>query len=324
MARLPPRNVIIDTDTASDDAVALIMALRSSLVNVLGITIVAGNVRVEQGARNALYTTELCGSNVPVFAGAASPLTRSLEQAQWFHGSDGLSDHGFAPRRLPDPEPAVSALIRLIATHPGVEVITLGPLTNLALALLSEPHLTSNISRCVVMGGAPCCEGNVTPAAEYNFWVDPEAARIVCRSKLPIELVGWQLSRGDAALSRAETADILAIRTALSEFAIRSNDTAAAAYHAQTGGDGISLPDPVAMAILLDPGIVTQASSHYLDVLVDDGQTRGMSVVDKLDVAHDERNHDSWKALITKGRKQAVIWSIDTFRWKQALFMALA
>jgi purine nucleosidase len=160
------RKILIDTDTASDDAVALLMALRSPKVSVLAITVVAGNVSVEQGTRNALFTVELCDSTVPVFSGAAAPLTRPLEDASWFHGQDGLGDHGYQPTtRAAESGFAVDAMVRIIEANPGIELITLGPLTNLALALRQSPDLAANVSRCVVMGGAPCCEGNVTPAA---------------------------------------------------------------------------------------------------------------------------------------------------------------
>src|SRR5450631_58350 len=178
------KKILIDTDTASDDAVALIMALRSPKVSVLAITVVAGNVAVEQGTRNALFTVELCDSTVPVFTGAAAPLTRPLEDASWFHGQDGLGDHGYQPtKRVAESGSAVDAMVRVVEANPGIELITLGPLTNLALALRQAPNLAANVSRCVVMGGAPGCEGNVTPAAEYNFWVDPEASRVVLRSQ---------------------------------------------------------------------------------------------------------------------------------------------
>src|ERR1700761_7778301 len=200
-----PRKILIDTDTASDDAVALIMALRSPLVSVVAITTVAGNVPVDQGTSNALYTVELCGATVPVYTGASAPLSRPLEDASWFHGQDGLGDHGYRPGRLTAEKTfAVDAIIETIAANPGLEIITLGPLTNVALALRQQPGLAGNVSRCVVMGGAPCCEGNVTPTAEYNFWVDPEAARVVARSQLPLELVGWQLSRGEAVVDGPE------------------------------------------------------------------------------------------------------------------------
>jgi purine nucleosidase len=320
----PMRKILIDTDTASDDAVALIMALRSPKVSVLAITMVAGNVSVEQGTRNALFTVELCGSAVPVYTGAAAPLMRPLEDASWFHGKDGLGDHGYQPTaRSAERDFAVDAMVRLVEANPGVELITLGPLTNLALALRQSPNLAANVSRCVVMGGAPCCEGNVTPAAEYNFWVDPEAARVVLRSHLPIELVGWQLSRGAAVVNGQEIEDILALQTKFSEFAIRSNDTAARAYRTQTGQEGIALPDPTAMALLLDPALSLVSSHHYMDVQVDSSITRGMSVVDRLNVAHDDRNRGAWRDVLERGRKHKVIWEMDIAGWKQSLLQAL-
>jgi purine nucleosidase len=319
-----PRKLLIDTDTASDDAVALIMALRSPEVSVLAITTVAGDVDVEQAAQNALYAAELCGSNVPVFIGAAAPLIRPLEDAVWFHGRDGLGDHGYKPAaRTAAAGFAVDAIVRTVQANPGIEIITLGPLTNLALALRQWPQLVDNVSRCVVMGGAPCCEGNVTPAAEFNFWVDPEAARVVLRSQLPIELVGWQLSRGAAVVNAAEMKEILALGTSFADFAIQSNSTAVTAFKIQTGEDGIALPDPTAMAILLDPSLARVSSDHYMDVQVDSGITRGMSVIDRLGVAPDDRNRSVWSDVIAQGRRQKVIWEMDIPGWKQALLRAL-
>ena len=177
------------------------MALRNPNVEVLAITTVAGNVPVQQASRNALYTVELCGSHAPVFAGAQRPLRRPCRSADWFHGRDGLGDCGYPPpNRQPEKSAATDAIIHTIESHPGLVLVTLGPLTNVALALQKRPEIAGNVSRCVIMGGAPCCEGNVTPAAEYNIWCDPDAARIVMRSGLPIELVGWHLCRGAAVL----------------------------------------------------------------------------------------------------------------------------
>jgi purine nucleosidase len=319
------RKILIDTDTASDDAVALIMALHAPQVRVLAITVVAGNVGVEQGTANALYTVELCAAQVPVFSGAAAPLIRPLEDASWFHGQDGLGDRGYGPStRTPEKEFAVDAMVRVIEANPGIEVITLGPLTNLALALRQSSALAGKVSRCVVMGGAPCCEGNVSPAAEYNFWVDPEAARVVLRSELPIELVGWQLSRGPAVVNGREIEEILALGTRFGEFAVHANDTAAKAYQTQTGEVGIALPDPTAMAILLDPALSLVSTQHYVDVQIDSGITRGMSVVDKLGVAADQRNRAAWSEVVDRGRKHSVVWEMDIPGWKKALFQALA
>lgn len=323
LRRVKP-HFLIDTDTASDDAVALIMALRSPDVGVLAITTVAGNVAAEQSVRNALYTAELCGSDVPVFMGAAKPLDRAHESAHWFHGRDGLGDHGYpAPRRRAEKQPAAEAIIATIESNPGLVLVTLGPLTNVALALQQRPDIVGKVCRCVVMGGAPCCEGNVTPAAEYNIWCDPEAARIVLRSGLPVELVGWHLCRGDAALNVDDIERVLSLDTAVARFAIECNSRAQEAYFEQTGEHGISLPDPVAMSIALDPTVVTQQSEHYVDVECSSELTRGMTVVDRLDVAGNERNRNVWAPVMNKGIRTKVDWSIDNPKWKRALNAAL-
>jgi purine nucleosidase len=318
------RTVLIDTDTASDDAVALIMALRSPQIEVAAITVVAGNVPVEQAVSNALYTAELCGSDVPVFAGCDGPLKRELESATWFHGEDGLGDLGFQPmRRTAEPGHAVHAISSAALANPGLEIITLGPLTNLATALLRDPNIANNISRCVVMGGAPCCEGNVTPAAEFNIWVDPEAARIVMHSGMPIELVGWQLSRHNAALNAHDIEQVLALDTPLARFAIACNSRAREAYLEQTGEHGISLPDPIAMAILLDPTLALEASVHDVEIECESNLTRGMTVVDRLNVTRDERNASRWREAHEHGRPAKIVWKLDVPGWKRLLLESL-
>jgi purine nucleosidase len=319
-----PRTFLIDTDTASDDAVALIMALRAPDVRVAAITVVAGNVDVQQATRNALYTVELCGCNVPVYSGAEKPLVRMYQDATWFHGRDGLGEHNYpAAKQARALKHAVDAIIDTIEENPGVVLVTLGPLTNVALAVSRAPNIASKVSRCVVMGGNPCCEGNVTPAAEYNLWVDPEAARIVMRSGLPVELIGWHLCRGGAILSQRDIERVLGFNSKLAHFAIECNSHARTALKIQTGEDGICLPDPVAMCLALDPGIGTLWSEHYVEVETQSELSRGMSVVDRLYVAEDERNRAVWAAAISGGHKAKVCWEIDNSRWKEALYGAL-
>ena len=320
-----PRKLLIDTDTASDDAVALIMALRSPLVEVLGITVVAGNIGVEQATRNALLVAEICGSSVPVYMGADKPMTRPLEPASWFHGMDGLGDVGYAPANpKPNPKHAVEAILDLANANHGLEMITLGPLTNLALALQQDPSIGNKLSRCVVMGGAACCEGNVTPAAEFNLWADPEAARLVFLSGLPLEMVGWELSRRDAVLNDADIAEILALNTPLSDFAIGCNIRAREAYLEQTGEHGISLPDPVSMSILLQPELCLEQSEHFVEIETHGTFTRGMTVVDRLNVTGDDRNRDLWHEMRSRSGKIKVCWKLDVPGWKAALIVALS
>jgi len=318
------RPFLIDTDTASDDAVAILMALAAPDVRVLGLTTVAGNVGLEQATRNALYTAEVAGSDVPVFPGAAAPLTRRHEDAHWFHGRDGFGDRGYPPpRREAEREHAVDALLRLAHQNPGLTLVTLGPLTNIALALARDQNFAKNIGRCVVMGGAPCCEGNVTPAAEYNIWVDPEAARQVFLSPLPVEMVGWHVSRGPSVLTDEEVADILALGTPRARFAIDCNARAKEAYFAQTGERGLSLADPTAMAVALDRNIGLSWSEHYVEIETQSELARGMTIVDRLNVAEDNNNRGAWREALEAGVKTDICWTFDAGAYKAMLKRAL-
>ncbi len=317
------RVFLIDTDTASDDAVALIMALRSPDVTVAAITVVSGNVPVDQGLRNALYTVELCGADTPVFRGAERPLRRPPSYAHFFHGQDGLGDQDFPPpQRKPAAGDAVDALIATIRKHPGIELVTLGPLTNIALAVERAPDIIDRVNRCVLMGGAACTVGNVTPAAEFNLWVDPEAARVVFHSGLPIEMVGWELCRHEANLLSTEMEMIRGFDTPLAHFALDCNKTALEATKRQSSDPGLGLPDPVAMAVALDPTICTRKSDHYVDIETTSELTRGMSVVDALGVTHDVRN-PTWHAFRRGPPNATVCWEIDVRRWKALLYDSL-
>ena len=286
------RTFLIDTDTASDDAVALIMALRAPDVRVAAITVVAGNVDVQQATRNALYTAELCGVECSGILGCGEATASHLSRTQ--PGFTGATDWAITtiPRREQSAERlhAVDAIIETIEANPGIVLVTLGPLTNVALAVSKGPEIAAKVSRCVVMGGAPCCEGNVTPAAEYNIWVDPEAASIVMRSGLPVELIGWQLCRGDAVLGELRSSTWR--HSTLNSLTSPSSATVTRAllYKIQTNEDGICLPDPVAMCLALDPTVGTEWSEHYVEVETQSELTRGMTVVDRLNVAGDERN----------------------------------
>ena len=314
------RQFLIDTDTASDDAVALVMALRAPDVRVEAVTVVSGNVPLARATENALFTVELCGADVPVFAGADRPLVRAAAHAEWFHGADGFGNQNYPPAKLrPRPGHAADAIVEVVRANPGIALVTLGPLTNVALALARDPSVARGVKRCVVMGGNPCCEGNVTPAAEYNIWCDPEAARAVFRSGMNIELVGWQLCRGDANLGAADVARVRALRTPLADFAIDINRVAMEANRTQCGEEGIPLPDPVAMAVALDPSVAASASDHLVEVETASELTRGQTVVDRLNVAGDERNRGAWAGA----KVLDVVWAIDVPRWKAMLYRAV-
>ncbi|MEO0595210.1 MAG: nucleoside hydrolase [Chloroflexota bacterium] len=314
------QNFWIDTDMGSDDAVALLMALQAPHINVVGVSALAGNVPLELAARNARFVAELCHSDVLVYRGAAKPMQQIYRDATWFHGVDGLSGEGGIPKTPPSDKPAVTALLEASHTYEGMVLVTLGPLTNIALAIALDPTLPERISRCVVMGGAACTYGNVTPAAEYNIWADPDAARMVFLSGMPIEMVGWEFCIADYALNESEVEQLRAIDTPIAHFSIDCNAVAIESYRKQTGHVGLSLPDPVTMAIAIDPTIATDTSKHYVDIEIRSPLTRGMTVVDKLDVAEDAYNKDTWAQAIDAGKNVSVTWEIDNARWKQLLF----
>ena len=278
------RKFIIDTDTASDDAVALVMAVRHPDISVEAITLVAGNVPVEQGIQNALYTLEISGrSDIPVYQGCAKPLLRTLGTAQDVHGQDGMGDIGLPlSRRKPADGHAMDVLIDTIRANAGdITLVTLGPLTNVALALLKVPEIASMVTDCIVMGGLGSGHGNTTPVAEYNIWCDPEAAKIVFESGLPLTMVGWDISWRYAAFSRADADEIRAIGTPLAQFVMDIQGAVDAYAKTETQLVGFDLPDPIAMAVALDPTIA-EMSHYHVDITIGDGLHRGQTVVDIL------------------------------------------
>jgi purine nucleosidase len=143
------------------------------------------------------------------------------------------------------------------------------------------------------------------------------------RSALPIELVGWHLCRGEALLNSSDIQQVLSFDTLVAKFAIECNSRAQEAILNQTGEHGISLPDPVAMAVAMDPSIVTSQSAHFIDVETESDLTRGMTVVDRLNVTEDERNRDVWASRRAGVHKAKIFWTIDNVRWKQALYASL-
>ena len=306
------RRFIIDTDTASDDAVAILMALQWPDVKVEAITVVFGNVPMEQGSVNARYTVELCDKETPVYEGVKRPLLRQASHAEFFHGSDGMGEMNYpAPKRPAAEGNAVPELIRRFGESPGeITLVTLGPLTNIATALTIEPRLAEWVKECYVMGGAACTVGNITPAAEYNIWCDPEAARIVFNSGMKVTMVGWELCRGEANLSDEDMEQVYSFNTKRARFAIDCNQSALKANREWLGDPGLALPDPVTMAIALDPVVSTRSSSHFVDVACDDELTRGMTVVDQLGVTNKPPNVE-------------VCWEINVDLWKETLYKTL-
>jgi len=277
------RRIWVDTDTASDDAVALVMAFKNPRIAVAGISVVAGNVPLPQATQIALYTAEICGAKVPIHAGADRALVRSFVTAQNVHGSDGMGDIGLPLHgRTPTSSSGVEALIDAFRKDPGgMDLVTLGPLTNVALAIRAEPKFASWVRRCVMMGGTGVLPGNVTPLAEFNFWVDPEAAQIVFESGMPLEMVGWDVSVADAVIPDELAAEIRALGP-LGEFCVDPQRVLREFCRTETKLNGFDLPDPIAMAVAIEPDMVTREANLRVEISLGTGHERGQTIVDHL------------------------------------------
>lgn len=276
------RKLIIDTDTASDDAVALIMAVKQPDVTIEAITVVAGNVPLEQGVQNALYTLALCDVELPVYAGMSKPLIRDLKTADHVHGKDGMSDIGLPLQGFtPESGHAVNILIKKINKHEGkISLICLAPLTNIAMALLLDKSIASKVKDCVIMGGIGQGRGNVTPLSEYNFWADPEAAKIVFESGISIKMVGWDVSRDYAVFDDNEVRKLREIDTPLADFAVDVQKTLVQYAQQSSHLKGFDLPDPIAMAVALDPTVATESKDAFVSILLNNDESRGQTVMD--------------------------------------------
>ncbi|WP_406192190.1 nucleoside hydrolase [Kitasatospora sp. NBC_01560] len=282
---MTPLPLIIDTDTGSDDAVALLLAAASGLGDIRAVTTVAGNVPVATATRNALISLEVAGAtHVPVHPGCERPMTRDLSSAQHVHGEDGMGDTGLPdPARGAEPRHAVDALIQWPLRHPGeLTLVTLAPLTNIAAALLRDRDLFTRYRHVYCMAGAADTRGNISATAEFNVWADPEAARIVLQAATPdkVTWIGWDVSRQDAVMTPADQQHLEQLGTPMAHFAHTINRTVSDWVRDVTGLAGYDLPDPIAMAVALDPGLITEQERAHVDIAVGD-EARGQMLIDR-------------------------------------------
>jgi inosine-uridine nucleoside N-ribohydrolase len=270
--------IVLDTDPGHDDAIALLLALASPELEVLGVTPVSGNQTLEKTTVNALKVLELAGrTDVPVHVGAARPLVREQWAAAYVHGESGLDGPDLPP---PSTEPAsrdaVGFLARTLEEHDDVVLVPVGPLTNIALLLAIHPGIDKRIGRIVLMGGA-IAEGNVTPAAEFNIWADPEAAHRVFTSGVDVTMIGLDVTH--RALLRPEHAEQLRGSGHVGEVVAQLYDFYHGHHVRMYGWEGSPVHDALAVAHVIRDDLVRTEHRH---VLVDTGPEpgRGRTYVD--------------------------------------------
>ena len=301
--------LLIDTDPGIDDALAILMAHANA--DVAGLTIAGGNVGLGHTTRNALKLVETIGAETPVFPGSASPLVVAAPDAGFVHGADGFGDTGYInASRMPEEEHAANAIVRLARERPGeLTLVALAPLTNLALALKLDPTLPSRVARLVVMGGAATGRGNTHHVpAEFNIGFDPEAAHVVFSAWPMLDLVDWEaclrhtfdfewfeatLAKGDA---RARFHDAISRKTR--------------AFNRVRGRPGVVAADALAMAVALDPAIVTKAQTRHVGIETDGTLTRGATVVD-------------WEGRLGTAPNARIVMAVDQARFEALVAASL-
>ena len=307
MTRLP---LLIDTDPGVDDALAILMA--HAHTDVAALTVAAGNVGLKHTVRNARTLVDLVGATTPVFAGCPAPLVRAPEEdAAFVHGEDGFGDVGFPePKHTAEAEHAALALIRLTNERPGeLTLVALGPLTNLALAVRLDPAFPQRVKRLVIMGGAVTGHGNTGKVpAEFNIGFDPEAAHVVFEAFEMFDLVDWE-----ATVRHAFPDEVY-------EEWVANGDKRATFFHdvfatarrfnAEHERTGFIAADALAMAVALDPAMVTRAETRHVAIELDGRLTRGATVVD-------------WHKRLGGRPNARIVLDVDQARFGQLIASAL-
>jgi purine nucleosidase len=275
------RKLIIDTDTAADDSFALLVGLLHPGADLQAVTIVAGNVHFDQQVTNALITIDQAGrgGEVPVFPGARRPLLRPWIEAK-AHG-DGKGNYDWPePRQRAEARSGAQAIVDIVNEHPGeIDLIAIGPLTNVALALGLDSELPSKLRELWIMGGCDNSVGNVTAAAEYNFYVDPEAAQMVLQAGFTTTIVTWTLTLAQATWSADQLVHISSLHTPLSRF-FSILDLPNQEFNESVGVPGSTHPDSLTAMLVVEPELIAASSKRYVEVETSSELTRGYSLMD--------------------------------------------
>lgn len=276
----------MDVDPGIDDSLAIIFALFSPELMIEGLTVVSGNIEVEQATINALKAVEMSGKEVKVYKGEALPLEKNYIDATDTHGEDGIGGNFFTKPNLNyESKHAIDFILSKISTHPNeITILALGPLTNIAKAIQKDPETMRKVKRIVLMGGSALFHGNCSPVAEYNFWVDPHAAKIVFASEIEIMMVGLDVTHHIIFTPHLREI-VRQLKTPLSNYIYDITQFYVDFHWKQERTIGCVINDPLAVGVLIDPDLV-QTVPAFVDIETD-GIAIGQSVVD----FYGKRNH---------------------------------
>ncbi len=280
------RRVILDTDTAGDDTTAILTAIHHFKVE--GLTIVSGNIDYDQQVENALYTIEVANAAeyIPVFKGHRDPIMtmedEKHETEERIFAADGMGGSNFPKaKQRPEDQHAVDFIIETIKANPGeIELIAIGPLTNIAMAIKRDPSIIPDIKHLWIMGGVNNAPGNVRAVAEFNFVTDPEAAKIVVHSGIDMTMVSWDITLNYGALFDADLDEIKALDTKGTKFFLDVNLHVKEFERQKRNLDAVTCPDSIAVAIAANEDLMTQSEMYYVDVETASPLMRGYNLVD--------------------------------------------
>ncbi|MFB0503221.1 MAG: nucleoside hydrolase [Candidatus Bathyarchaeia archaeon] len=282
------KRIMVDTDIGIDDALALILALKSKELRLEAITTVSGNVHVDKCTKNALRILELMDrKDVPVAEGASKPLKRELHTAEHVHGKDGLGDSGLPePKIKPIDKVAADVIIEKVARDPGeMTLVPIGPLTNIALAMEREPRLAEKVKEIVLMGGAYGVSrygyGNATPVAEFNIYTDPEAARRVYESGAQITAIGLDITNDpETLLTQEDLGEIQRADSRTAQILVKITQNLFNYNERRIGRRAMAIHDAIAVSYLIYPNLFT-VKKYRVDIETKGEFTTGQTVTDR-------------------------------------------
>lgn len=288
----PTRKIIIDTDTGADDASALILAAKSKNIEILGVTTLLGNVDLEQSTQNAIMALETAGCDAPVYKGAAETFNGKLKDAFSVFGADGMGEADLIhPTRSAEEKDAVSFILDTVRENPGeVELVVLGPVTNIALAIQKDPETMKQVKMIWSMGTAGLGPGNASPVAEFNIYGDAEAYKIMLDSGIPVTIIGLDMCDGEAMWTDEQFKELNELNDT-GRF-VSSSFGKIREFYAENGSDTVMNCDCVAMSCVVDSDFVKGTIQAHGSCITDEGETYAMVIFYKEGMTYDLVDND--------------------------------